>query len=231
MIEFAKTSINKHGQLVADNFDDVYFSPKDGYEETKYVFLKGNNLPDKWNEQKSFTIIETGFGTGLNFLCTWKLWEKSATPIQNLHFISVEKYPLTLKTFEHSLNAYPQLNELKSTLNKLYPSLIKGTKNTIKITNNITLTLLIGDAVESLKNLDNKADAWFLDGFSPKKNPKMWNEKLYSTMARLSKPHTTFATFTAASHVRHGLERVGFNVERIKGFAYKKHMCRGNFKI
>ncbi|MFT7433906.1 MAG: tRNA 5-methylaminomethyl-2-thiouridine biosynthesis bifunctional protein [Alphaproteobacteria bacterium] len=227
MVNFAKTSKNEKGQLVADKFGDVYFSPTGGYEESKYVFLHGNHLPDRWRESHEFTIIETGFGTGLNFLTTWELWDKQATSQQQLHFISVEKFPLNIETFNNSLHAYPNLKRFSIELNKHYPDLIKNEVNTIQISTNVKLTLLIGDVLNVLRKAPNKADAWFLDGFSPKKNPEMWNTYLYNQIAKLSNNNATFATFTAATHVRNGLTEAGFKVERIKGFSYKKHMCRG----
>lgn len=226
MTQFAQTYFDENGRLIAENFDDVYFSIEGGLEETRYVFLKGNNLPQNWQNKKCFTIIETGFGTGLNFLATWQMLEKEA-PTTKLHFISVEKFPLNDNTFAKSLQEYPTLSAYKQTLNQAYPKLIENTVNTIQLTENVTLTLLIGDVQHVLKKSPAKADAWFLDGFSPSKNPDMWQESLYKTMANLSHPHTTFATFTAASKVRKGLEAAGFEVNRMKGFGHKRHMTHG----
>lgn len=226
MNKFAKTFFDENGRLIAEEFNDVYFSIEGGLEETKYVFLAGNNLPQNWQGKDEFTIIETGFGTGLNFLTTWKTLEESDFST-HLHFISVEKFPLKEDVFKKSLNEYPELQKYKDVLNKNYSQLIQNEINTVKISKNITLTLLIGDVKNALSKSPSKADAWFLDGFSPSKNPEMWQENLYKTMANLSKPHTTFATFTAAGVVRKGLESAGFSVERIKGFGHKRHMTKG----
>lgn len=226
MCKYAKTYFDKNGRLIAEDFDDVYFSIEGGLEETKYVFLAGNNLPQNWKGKENFTIIETGFGTGLNFLTTWKMLDESKLNTQ-LHFISVEKFPLKEDVFQNSLNEYTELKTYKSILNKKYHQLIQNEVNTVEITKNITLTLLVGDVKDVLQKAPQKADAWFLDGFSPSKNPEMWQDSLYKTMANLSKPQANFATFTAAGIVRKGLENAGFNVERMKGFGHKRHMTKG----
>lgn len=226
MENFAKTVWDENGHLVAEDFGDVYFSILNGLEETKYVFLQGNHLPQAWQGKENHTIIETGFGTGLNFLATWKLWQEQETK-PNLHFISVEKFPLSPEVFEQALSEYTEVATLKGQLNKAYPQLIQNTVNTIEVEEGITLTLLIGDVKDVLDKAPQKADAWFLDGFSPAKNPEMWNQDLYNNMAKLSNTGATFATFTAAGHVRNGLTQAGFEVERTKGFGYKRHMCHG----
>jgi tRNA 5-methylaminomethyl-2-thiouridine biosynthesis bifunctional protein len=230
MTNFAKTYFDENGRLIAEDFNDVYFSIEGGLEETRYVFLNGNHLPQRWQGQEKFTIIETGFGTGLNFLATWQLLEKEA-PHLKLHFISVEKFPLMPDTFKMSLAEYPEFTKYKETLNGLYEQLIKKSINTLPITQNIKLTMLIGDVEDALLQAPQKADAWFLDGFTPSKNPEMWQDNLYRNMASLSNPQATFASFTAAGMVRRGLEKAGFEVKRIKGYGHKRHMIQGELKI
>ena len=75
--------------------------------------------------------------------------------------------------------------------------------------------------------MNGKIDAWFLDGFAPSKNPDMWNEQLYQQIFRFTKPQGTFATFTAASAVRKGLENAGFNIKKRKGFGKKRECLSG----
>lgn len=212
-------------------YQDIYFSTDNGLLETEYVFLQGNDLAIRWTPSniRNFTIIETGFGTGLNFLCAARLWLKNGPGQATLHFISVEKHPLTEQDMTAALDLWPELKDLATPLLTQYPTLING--QTISLYNNsIQLTLLIGDATEQLKQIENHADAWFLDGFSPAKNPSMWHPPLFEQMARLSHPQTTFATFTSAGMVRRGLSATGFNVIKRAGFGKKREMIHGTFK-
>ncbi len=215
--------------LRSQQFDDVYFSVDDGMAETNHVFLNGNDLPNAWQGCDVFTIAETGFGTGLNFLCAWKLFEETAEPTQRIYFISVEKYPLSKNQIREALS--PWQNELGNYIDcylSLYPIRVPG-PHQIHVNDRVTLTLWIGDIVDVIPQWIGQVDAWFLDGFTPAKNPDMWSDVLFENMARLSHSQTTFATFTAAGFVKRGLEGAGFTVEKVKGFGRKRDMMRGRF--
>lgn len=189
------------------------------------MFLDGNNLPANW-QRRNFTIGETGFGTGLNFLCAWRLWNET-NPGRRLHFISVEKFPLSRDEIAAALEPWRGQfpGELAALLDK-YPLDYSGTHR-IEMDENCTLTISFGDANDELPKWNERVDCWFLDGFKPKKNPDMWTETVFLNMARLSKPGTTLATFTAAGFVRRGLAEAGFDVQRIKGYGTKWHMVTG----
>lgn len=210
-------------------FDDVYYSSDNGLLETDYVFLQGNQLTQRWRTLSSncFTIIETGFGTGLNFLCATQLWLNHAPQNARLHFISTEKYPLTLQEISAALQAWPALDEVSQPFLARYHAL--SHIPTQLFNNRVQLTLLMGDATVSITNLETTADAWFLDGFSPAKNPEMWQPALFAQMARLSTSHTTFATFTSAGMVKRGLHAAGFRVHKQAGYGKKREMLTGSF--
>ena len=215
--------------LISERFDDIYFSKEDGLAETQHVFLDGNNLPNAWAGRNRFTIFETGFGTGLNFFSVWKLFEETAQDKQHLDFISVEKYPL--KTGEILQALDPWLSFFDGRIEnflKLYPIRIAGFHR-IQVTNQITLTLIFDDINEALPQVQAQVDCWFLDGFTPAKNPEMWTNILYENMARLSVEGARYATFTAAGDVRRGLKAVGFSVEKQKGFGRKRDMMAGGY--
>jgi len=226
----------RDGQPFASNFQDVYFSSDNGLQETEYVFLQGNDLSNRWKKPyyNSFTIAETGFGTGLNFLCATKLWLSTAPKKATLHFISVEKYPLSLNDLTRALHCWPELKELTEPLLANYKNLLNG-KNYLSFYNNrVRLSLLIGDATMCFAKFSNSRnvqliDAWFLDGFSPSKNPDMWQPALFAQMASISNVETTFATFSSASEVRRGLMMAGFEVKKQTGFGKKREMLRGRF--
>ena len=200
-------------------FDDPYFSLQDGLAETNHVFLHGNALPDRFSD--GFHIAELGFGTGLNVLAAWDLW-RNAGISGRLKVTSFEKYPLSASDLAMSLAAWP-------TLKPLADQLISAWKNGkfVHESDDFALEVILGDARETLPEWQGQADAWFLDGFSPAKNSEMWSMELIQQVAAHTTPGGTFATYTAAGHVRRALASAGFQVERAQGFGAKKHMTRG----
>lgn len=235
-IQHAKIHFNQENTPVSDKFDDVYFSNQDGLAETHYVFLEGNQLWERWvNYQEAhFVIAETGFGTGLNFFAVTTLFREFRqkhpdSPLKRLYFTSFEKYPLPLDALQQAHLAYPQFSHLAQHLQQNWLNPIQGCYRFHF--DETTLDLWFGDVAENLPQLgdymNGKIDAWFLDGFAPSKNPDMWNEQLYQQMFRFTKPQGTFATFTAASAVRKGLENAGFNIKKRKGFGKKRECLSG----
>jgi len=211
-------------------FGDVYFSSDNGQLETEYVFLQSNDLQSRWQalDSGTFTIIETGFGTGLNFLCAASLWLRTAPAGAHLKFMSVEKYPLNLQDMASALQHWPALKPVAEQLLGQYESLL-NTGSISLFSSRIGLDVLFGDATECLSTLRTKADAWFLDGFAPSKNPEMWQAALFAQMARLSHAGSTFATFTSAGAVRRGLIAAGFAAGKRTGFGKKREMLHGYY--
>jgi tRNA 5-methylaminomethyl-2-thiouridine biosynthesis bifunctional protein len=209
------------------HFGDVYYNPKDGLAETRYVFLEGNNLPVAWQARDSFTIGETGFGTGLNFLAAWHCWAQDANRSKHLHFVSVEKYPLSRDDMIRAHQSWPELTAFSTQLGDVWPheTMLPGVHRFILGKGKISLTLLIGDAIECWSAYSGPVDCWFLDGFAPSRNPDMWHPSLFAALAAASSPAgATLATFTAARIARDGMEHAGFEVRKRKGFAYKRDM-------
>lgn len=219
------------GQPYSKQFGDIYFSTESGLAESQRVFLQQNRLPERWKSLTSnhFTIAETGFGTGLNFLCAWDLWSKIAPKSARLNFVSVEKYPLNPHDLKLALALWPSLAHLSQQLQACYTHLPHGMHRFSFEQGRITLTLLIGDASSMLGQLHASVDAWFLDGFAPSKNPDMWQAPLFEQMARLSHEQTTFSTFTSAGVVKRGLQTAGFRVEKVSGFGRKREMLCGQY--
>lgn len=219
------------GQPISLKYADVYFSSASGLQETQHVFLTHNQLPQRWATLAAdhFTIAETGFGTGLNFLCAWRLWNEYAPVSARLHFISTEKYPLVPPDLAQALALWPQLQQERDQLLAQYQQLSPGWHRLVFEQGRIVLTLLIGDIRDTLPQLKARVDAWFLDGFAPAKNPEMWQPSLFSQMARLSHAASTFATFTSAGDVRRGLQAAGFEVRKVAGFGCKREMLCGQY--
>ena len=210
-------------------FDDLYFSDLDGLDETKYVFLHGNSLPEIWRCKDQFIIAETGFGTGLNFLATWQLWRETSTPNSNLIYYSIEKYPLTISQIVKSIGHWSDLKPLLEEFKKDYASTEVNSQTILFDEGRVTLKLIFGDVKEVLSQATFSSDAWFLDGFAPSCNPEMWSDEVFLEVARLSKKGSRLATFTAASDVRRGFTNVGFNMVKIPGFGKKREMLTGYF--
>ncbi|WP_223416135.1 MULTISPECIES: bifunctional tRNA (5-methylaminomethyl-2-thiouridine)(34)-methyltransferase MnmD/FAD-dependent 5-carboxymethylaminomethyl-2-thiouridine(34) oxidoreductase MnmC [unclassified Pseudomonas] len=213
-------------------FDDVYFSNLSGLDETRYVFLEQNALRERFAAlpvDGKLVIGETGFGTGLNFLCAWQLFEQHAVAGARLHFVSVEKYPLSLPDLQRALALWPELKPFADQLLAQYVAIHQGFQRLILDHGRITLTLLIGDVLEQLPQLDAQIDAWFLDGFAPAKNPDMWTAELFVELARLAAPGSTISTFTSTGWVRRLLNAAGFKMKRTPGIGHKWEILRGVF--
>lgn len=227
----------RNGLPYSTQFDDVYFSvspeqPQHGLAETRYVFLQHNQLATRWQQLPTahpshFVIVETGFGSGLNFLAALQLWRETAPQQARLHFVSVEIAPFTLQDLRTAHAHFPDLADASAALCRQYRLLQPGINQLDLPEFNASLTLFIGDSAHYLPTLDIQADAWFLDGFAPAKNPQMWQPTLFESMARSARPGTTFATFTSAGMVKRGLQAVGFQVEKTKGFGHKRDMLCG----
>ncbi len=214
---------------VSNQFDDIYFSIDDGLEETRFVFLEGNNLANRYRTANSLCIAETGFGTGLNFLAAWQQFLNQACGSTKLTYISVEKYPVSNTDLARSLNHWPELHSLSEQLLSQYPDPVTGFHNLQFDQGRVTLLLMFGDAAECYSQLDAKVDAWFLDGFAPSKNPQMWSPELFRHMASLSHDLTTFSTFTCAGIVKRGLKTAGFEIKKVPGFGRKREMLVGHY--
>ena len=203
---------------VSTMFDDPYFSLAGGLDETRHVFLAGNDLPARF--RPGFHIAELGFGTGLNLLAALIAWRASGTG-GPLRFTSFEAYPLDAPSMARALDAFP---EARSTADAILAQWARGP--TIRLPD-LQADVIIGDARTTLPAWQGRADAWFLDGFSPAKNPQMWSPDLLAQVATRTAPQGTFATYTAAGHVRRALADAGFAVERRPGYARKRHMTTG----
>ncbi len=215
------------------HYGDVYFSTAGGLEEAEHVFLRGNGLPQRWDnhDRSVFCIIETGFGTGLNFLATWNLWRQQGSDRPRLHYISVEKHPLTITDLSRALRSWPTLAHLAAQLQESYPQPVRGQHRLVLEGGQLILDLWwedVEDALESFAGEEHRpANAWYLDGFSPACNESMWNDRVYSAMAAASRPNATLSTFTAAGEVRRGLSAAGFTVAKATGFGLKRESLRG----
>lgn len=221
---------------VSISFGDIYFSQDNGLLESRHVYLAGNDLAERLShlaDFEYFSVGEVGFGTGLNVLALWQLWQ-SVRPDNHshLHVISFEKHPLKKPDLIRALKAWPELKPLADQLIQHYPAPISGGHRIHFEHERFSLDLSFGDATESLVQLPkSKAiDAWFLDGFTPALNPELWQDALLAQLLRLSDVGTTFSSFSVAGHLRRALIQLGVDVTRPKGFGHKKEMLKGILK-
>ncbi|WP_269583119.1 tRNA (5-methylaminomethyl-2-thiouridine)(34)-methyltransferase MnmD [Roseibium sp. Sym1] len=220
----------------AEGFGDTYFSRAGGLAETRHVFLAGNRLPERFVDRRQFVIAEFGFGTGLNFLTTLDALQRIENPPE-LTFVSFELYPMTADQLVRALGAFPDLQDLAVELVGSWAP--RPGWNRLEVAG-ATLRLGIGDARELIGDLAASAggrsangpsiapvDAWFLDGFSPARNPELWDADLLTAAASLTAADGTLATYTAAGWVRRNLQAAGFDIEKVPGFAGKREMVIG----
>ncbi|SFU02874.1 tRNA 5-methylaminomethyl-2-thiouridine biosynthesis bifunctional protein [Kosakonia arachidis] len=237
-IQSANLEFNAEGTPVSRDFDDVYFSNDNGLEETRYVFLGGNQLEQRFPDHPRplFVVAESGFGTGLNFLTLWQAFAvfRATNPdatLERLHFISFEKFPLTREDLRKAHAHWPELASWAEQLQTQWPLPFSGCHRLLLDEGRVTLDLWFGDINQLTDMLDDslnqRVDAWFLDGFAPAKNPDMWTPNLFAAMARLARPGGTLATFTSAGFVRRGLQEAGFTMRKSKGFGRKREMLTG----
>ena len=237
-IQSANLEFNSEGTPVSRDFDDVYFSNDNGLEETRYVFLGGNQLEVRFPQHPHplFVVAESGFGTGLNFLTLWQAFDAFSrqhpdATLQRLHFVSFEKFPLTASDLHLAHQHWPELAPWAEQLQAQWPLPVAGCHRLLLDGGRVTLDLWFGDINELTDKLDDsfnqQVDAWFLDGFAPSKNPDMWTPTLFAAMARTVRPGGTLATFTCAGFVRRGLQEAGFTMSKYKGFGRKREMLIG----
>jgi len=205
---------------VSTRFDDPYYSLENGLAETNHVFLQGNGLPERFRD--GFHIAELGFGTGLNFLATLKAWE-AAGQSGSLWFTSFEAYPMSSDDIAQALEPFRGSGLNTDALVSAW----RPEGGVLEVTPNAVLRVIIGDARQTVAAWDGLADAWYLDGFAPAKNPELWSDALMAEVAAHTAPKGSFATYTAAGAVRRALSSAGFDVARVPGYGRKRHMTQG----
>ncbi|MSO98681.1 MAG: bifunctional tRNA (5-methylaminomethyl-2-thiouridine)(34)-methyltransferase MnmD/FAD-dependent 5-carboxymethylaminomethyl-2-thiouridine(34) oxidoreductase MnmC [Rhodospirillaceae bacterium] len=218
-----------HRTPFSERFGDVYRSRESGLAEIRHVFLDGCGLPNAWRDAGMFVVGETGFGTGLNFLATFDLWRRTKRGDGRLHYIAVEGYPLTHDELSECIERWPELRQAGQSLLRAYLHPQPGFQRLFLDGGKVILTLLFGEVQPMLAALEAHVDAWFLDGFSPEKNPEMWRPEVLAEVARLSRPGTRLATYTVAGDVRRHLASLGFDVITVPGFGQKSEMLRATF--
>lgn len=205
-------------------YGDVYHSAGGGYGQARHVFLAGNDLPQRWRGRPSFSILETGFGQGLNFLATWAAWRDDPQRPGRLHFFSLEKHPFPADDLAVLHVDWPELADLSRELRARWPVLVPGFHRLHFEGGRISLTLAFGDARDTLPQIEGRFDAFYLDGFAPSRNPELWAPELLGMAARLGAEGATAATWSVAGTVRRALLQCGFAVEKRPGYAGKREM-------
>jgi tRNA 5-methylaminomethyl-2-thiouridine biosynthesis bifunctional protein len=237
---FASVRWDEKNVPYAAAFDDHYFCADNGYEEAVHVGVLGNALPERFRaldpkRPGTFTIIETGFGTGLDLCCAWEAWDAFAPASWALSFVSLELYPVRLEDMARALGAWTRLAKYRKVLLGQYAPVPGGVQKMSFADGRLRLTVVFDEVVSALKRIreealaPGKADAWFLDGFGPSRNPDMWREEVFAEVAALSHPGTTFSTFTAAGQVRRLLAKYGFTVQKVPAHGKKRQMLTGRF--
>ncbi len=217
------------GVPYAEAFGDVYHSADGGLAQARHVFLNGNGLPERWCGRERFTILETGFGLGLNFLATWTAWREDAARSLQLHYVAIEKHPFAVADLAQLHALWPELAGLSESLRAAWPPLVSGFHRLLLDEGRVVLTLIFGDIADVLPQIDGAADALYLDGFAPSKNPDMWSPEVLKRLDRLAAQEATLATYTVSAAVRRALTQAGFVCDKRPGFGRKREMLTARF--
>jgi tRNA 5-methylaminomethyl-2-thiouridine biosynthesis bifunctional protein len=228
-LEPARLILDADGTPFSEVYGDVYHSADGGYAQSCHVFLAGNGLPARWQRKKRFVILETGFGLGLNFLATWLEWLNDPLRCDELQFVSVEKHPFRVDDLVRAHAAWPELSIVAAELHRCWPALVPGFHQLKLAERRLTLTLGFGEAAKLLSWLEAPVDAFYLDGFSPARNPKLWSPEICRSLARLAVPGATLATWSVAGEVRRALSDANFVVHKLPGFSSKRQMLVGRY--
>jgi tRNA 5-methylaminomethyl-2-thiouridine biosynthesis bifunctional protein len=210
-------------------YGDVYHSAAGGPAQARHVFLAGNGLPERWAGRGLFTVLETGFGLGLNFLATWAAWRDDPLRCARLHFVSIEKHPFRVDDLAQLHARHPAFAALAARLRDAWPLLVPGLHRLELDEGRVVLTLAFADVADALPQLRLTADAIYLDGFAPDRNPEMWSPSTIKALARQAAHGASAATWSAGAAVRAALESAGFAIERRAGLAPKRHMLAARY--
>jgi tRNA 5-methylaminomethyl-2-thiouridine biosynthesis bifunctional protein len=210
-------------------YDDIYHSDAGGLAQARFVFLEGNHLPQRWQGRETFTVMETGFGLGRNFLATWQAWRNDPDASGRLHYLAIEKHPFRAEDLAVLHAAWPEVAALSHDLCAAWPPLLPGFHRLLLDGGRVVLTLVFGDIAESLPQIEARADAFFLDGFSPGKNPEMWDPACLARLNRLAADGATLATYTVSAPVRKALSQAGFICRKLPGFGSKRDMLGASY--
>ena len=176
---------------------------------------------------QTFTIAELGFGTGLNLVVA------AAATRARVHFVSFERHPLSRADVARALKPWRHDYPLVGPLVAAYPPPVRGWHRRFFESGRIQLSVFFGDVRDGLADLRRQqrrgVDAWFLDGFAPKRNPAMWRDALFADIAALCAPGATATTFSAAGDVRRRLAAHGFTVRRVDQRPHKRHSTAAVF--
>src|SRR5450631_592814 len=231
------------GRPWSSRYGDVYGSRDGALGQARHVYLGGNGLPGKWAGQRQFVILEMGFGLGNNFLATWQAWREDPLRPALLHFVSVEKHPLRVQDMQAPERATAPVAGLSDSLAALadahaplraqlaarWPLPLPGLHRLEFEDGCVVLTLALGDALDVVPQLALGADAFFLDGFAPDRNPSMWEPRLVKALARLARPGASAASYTCARPVLDALASSGFEVHLPPGYGKKRQMLSARY--
>ncbi len=219
----------RNGVPYSAAYGDIYHSADGAAGQARHVFLQGCGLPQAWARRAAFTILETGFGTGLNFLTTWAAWRDDPARPHRLHFLSVEKHPFQADDLARLHAQWPEFAALSTELRANWPALMPGFHRIALDGGRVQLTLMLGDAADCLAQLEAGIDAFYLDGFAPDCNPDLWQPALFAMLARLATRGAMAATYTVAAPVRQQLAQAGFVCDKRAGYGRKRHCLAARF--
>jgi tRNA U34 5-methylaminomethyl-2-thiouridine-forming methyltransferase MnmC len=233
LLQPATLMFREDGTAFSPRHEDIYHSAAGALAQARHVFVRSNGLPERWRGRHAFTVLETGFGMGINFLATWAAWRDDDARPATLDFVSIEKYPFSIADLRRAHAALvddKRMLALAALLAQSWPALEPGVHRLAFDADAVTLTLVFADIAEALASLtlaQTRADAIYLDGFAPARNAEMWTPQVIAALASLSNPDATFSTYTSAGSVKRTLRENGFDYRKVRGFGGKRAMLVG----
>ncbi|MDE2501650.1 MAG: tRNA (5-methylaminomethyl-2-thiouridine)(34)-methyltransferase MnmD, partial [Burkholderiales bacterium] len=222
-IEPAAIEFDAEGLPRAPRYGDLYHPRIGALAQARHVFLRGNGLPERWRGRADFVVFETGFGLGNNFIAAWEAWRADPERCTRLHYVAIERHPPTRADLERVHAASPR-PELARALIAAWPAATPNLHAIEFDAGRLRLLLAFGDIAALAPGLRLQADAYFLDGFAPARNPAMWQPRVLAALGRKAAPGATLATWSVARELRDGLVTAGFEVAQAPGIGGKREI-------
>ena len=218
--------------LFSEAYGQTYHSKHGALAESRHVFLEQSGAEDLLQKRGTATILEVGFGTGLNFFLTAATATKYEATLQ---FISLDKELLPADLIHSFADHLPEDIALAArryaALREELPDIPDPGTYTFTLSDHIELTVLLGNA-QDIPLDDYQADIVYLDSFSPKENPELWTVDFFSKLRKALVPHGVLVTYSASGAVRRALSESGFRVTKIPGPpGGKREMVRGDVRV
>ncbi len=205
------------------DYDDVFFSSSGALDEKQHVFIDQSKLLDRAKHSASVSVVELGFGFGINFMLSLKALTQNFGKRTTLEYVGIENHMPSIAHLKKLYQQWPKMKPYYQALLRHYPARTNGVFTFAIPEYRCRLTLMIGDVSWALSEITGPIDVWYLDGFSPLKNPRMWSYDIMGEVYKKTAQGGCAVTYSCAGSVKRGLLESGFELHKNRGYAAKKH--------